>query len=67
MILGKWCNCHGTYDSNWDAAKKMPIFKEATDRFIMMSPDVKETSRIPDFFQKILDDNDPFKNFNNED
>ncbi len=66
MILGKWCNCHGTYDSNWDAARKMPIFKEATDRFIMISPDIKETSRIPDFFQKILDDNDPFKNFNYE-
>jgi len=32
----------------------------------MISPDIKETSRIPDFFQKILDDNDPFKNFNYE-
>lgn len=63
MILGKWCNCHGTYDSNWDSAQKMPIFKEAIDRFIMISPDIQETHKLPNIFQQILDDRDPFKNF----
>lgn len=63
MILGKWCNCHGTYDSNWEAAQKMPIFKEALDRFIMISPDIRETHKLPSVFQQILDDRDPFKNF----
>lgn len=67
MILGKWCNCHGQYDSSWQAASKLPIFKEAVDRFIMISPDIKETSKIPDIFQIILDELCPFKDFNNED
>jgi diadenosine tetraphosphatase ApaH/serine/threonine PP2A family protein phosphatase len=51
MILGKWCNCHGTYDSNWGAASRMPIFKEAMQRFIILEPDIKEKSKIPSIFQ----------------
>lgn len=68
MILGKWCNCHGQYDSSWEKAQKMPIFKEAIDRFIMISPDIKESNKIPEVFKNILENTDPFKNFfKNED
>lgn len=50
MILGRYCNCHGQYDSSWENASKMPIFKEAIDRFIIMEPEVAERSKIPDMF-----------------
>jgi len=50
MILGRYCNCHGQYDSSWENASKMPIFKEAIDRFVIMEPEVVERSKIPDVF-----------------
>ena len=50
MILGRYCNCHGQYDSSWENASKMPIFKEAIDRFIIMEPEILERSKIPDVF-----------------
>lgn len=57
IILGRWaCNCHGQYDSNWENASKMPIFKEAIDRFIMMEPEITERSKIPDVFLLYIKD-----------
>src|SRR5574338_1098416 len=57
MILGRWaCNCHGQYDSSWENASKMPIFKEAVDRFIIMEPDISERSKIPDVFLHYIKD-----------
>lgn len=56
MILGRYCNCHGQYDSSWENASKMPIFKEAVDRFIIMEPDISERSKIPDVFLHYIKD-----------
>lgn len=53
MILGKWCNCHGVYDSNWGSASRMKIFKEAVDRFTELEPFILEKHRIPEVFKKI--------------
>lgn len=52
MILGKWCNCHGTYDSSWGAASRMPIFEIAVERFNVFYPQILETRKIPSVFTK---------------
>ena len=42
MVLGTGysglCNCHDEFDSNWDKASKMNIFKEVVRRFKILYP-----------------------------
>lgn len=45
LILGKWCNCHGTYDSNWMKAAGMKIFPKAIERFILIEPNIARNER----------------------
>ena len=47
MVLGSGysglCNCHDSYDSNWDAASKMNIWNEVVKRVLIMYPLIKES------------------------
>lgn len=46
MVLGTgysgMCNCHDTYDSSWQAASQMGIWKEVVRRFKLMYPMIAE-------------------------
>lgn len=61
MVLGSgysgMCNCHDTYDSNWEAASKMKIWDEVVRRFKVLYPLVADHERqfIPDVLLKTLD------------
>lgn len=62
LILSMYGGAHGQYDSSWENAQKMKVWKEAVDRFLMIEPDIaqEERRRIPECFLKALEENNPF-------
>lgn len=54
LVLCRYGNfCHGQYDSSWDNASKMPVFKIAKERFYQFQHLIvlpEERRRIPDIF-----------------
>ena len=44
--------CHEQFDSSWDKAQKMPVWKLALQRFGEFRDQVKETSKILFYFDE---------------
>lgn len=61
LILEMYGGAHGQYDSSWENASKMKVWKIAVERFLRIEPDIawEERKNIPDVFLREI--KDPFE------
>lgn len=57
LILSMWNGSHGTFDSSWERASKMKVWRIAVNRMIVIFPNMpqKEKRRIPDWVIELID------------
>lgn len=49
LVLGRFCGCHGTYDSSWEAAMKMNCWPTVIEKFKTFADKipVEESRQLP--------------------